>query len=105
MNLWRKVEAKIKPWMLVLAFLVLVLFGFYREAKAEVKVELGPTLLSGDFSKSAAAVFNERFGNYVLGMIEYDGGVVACGDFTTALRQLKSRQTLSVASFRVSSSR
>lgn len=68
MNLWRKIESYIKPWMMVLAFLLVILFGFYKEANAEVTVELGPTMLSGELSKGAAAIFNEKFGKYVVGM-------------------------------------
>lgn len=60
MNFWRKVEEVIKPWMMVLAFLVILLFGFYKESKAEevVNVELGGTMLSGEFSNAAAMVLN-----------------------------------------------
>ena len=59
MNLWRKLEAAIKPWMIVLVFVILLLFGFYKEASAEVTVELGPTFLSGEYSKSAALAIHE----------------------------------------------
>ena len=68
MNLWRKIEEFVKPWMLVLAFIVLILFGFYKEANAEVTVELGPTFLSGEFSKSGGLVINETFDKYRVGL-------------------------------------
>lgn len=68
MNLWRKFEEIVKPWMLVLAFILLLMFGFYKEAKAEVTVELGPTFLSGEFSKGAILAISEDVGKYRIGM-------------------------------------
>lgn len=70
MNLWRKVEEVIKPWMIVLGFVVLMMVGFCHEAKAEVKAEIGVGLLSGEYSKGQAGVLSERFGGgkYAVGM-------------------------------------
>lgn len=65
-NLWRKVEAIFKPWMLVLAFLLVLLFAFHKEARAEsvVSVELGPTFLSGEFSKSGMLILNQTWDDH-----------------------------------------
>lgn len=69
MNAWRKFEEIVKPWMIVLIFILVALFGFYKEGRADVEVELGPTFLSGEFSDSAVLVINETFDNrYRLGM-------------------------------------
>ena len=79
MNLWRRIEEKVKPWMMVLAFIIILLFGFWKESKAEVSVELGPTFLSGQFSDGAALVLNETFHDkYRVGM-----GVIAPQEVTT----------------------
>jgi len=63
MNLWRKFESVVKPWMIVVLFILVLLFGFYKESKAEsvVSVELGPTLLSGEFSEGAALIVNQTW--------------------------------------------
>lgn len=64
MNLWRKFEAVVKPWMLIVTFILLLLFGFYKEAKAEVTLEIGPTFLSGDYSKGGIIMLRENFDNH-----------------------------------------
>lgn len=62
MNLWRKFEEVVKPWVMVLIFILLLLWGLSKEANAgETSVELGPTFLSGELSKSAALVLNETW--------------------------------------------
>lgn len=63
MNLWRKIEATVKPWTLVLAFIILLLIGFWKEGRADVSVELGPTFLSGEFSDSGGLILNETWPN------------------------------------------
>lgn len=68
MNAWRKFEEFVKPWMLVLVFLLVLLFGFYKEANADVTVELGPTFLSGEFSDSGCLLLNETFDRWRIGM-------------------------------------
>lgn len=68
-NLWRKFERVVKPWQLVLAFVIILLFGLYKEANAEANVELGGTFLSGEFSDGGMLVLNETFDDkWVLGM-------------------------------------
>ncbi len=59
-NLWRKFEGVVKPWQIVAVFVLLLLFGLYKEAKAEevASVEFGGTFLSGEFSKGAMMVLN-----------------------------------------------
>ena len=61
MNAWRKFEEMVKPRMLVAIFILLLLFGFYKEAHAEVSVEVGPTFLSGEFSDGGGLLVNETF--------------------------------------------
>jgi hypothetical protein len=68
MNLWRKIEGFFKPWMMVVAFLLILIFGLSREANAETQVELGATFLSGEYSKGAALIIAERWDRYSLGM-------------------------------------
>ena len=63
----------IKPWMIVALFLVILMLGFCHEAKAEVTVEAGAGLLSGQFSGGEVAVITERWGGpygsrYAVGM-------------------------------------
>ena len=59
-NLWRKFERIVKPWMIVLLFVIILLFGFHKEGKADevVSAEIGPTLLSGQFSEGAMLLVN-----------------------------------------------
>ena len=49
--------------MIVVLFILVLLFGLYKESKAEsvVSVELGPTLLSGEFSEGAALIVNQTW--------------------------------------------
>ena len=61
-NLTRKFEKIIKPFFIVLTFIALLMFGFCREAKAEVTGELGAGFLSGQLSKGAALIVTERWG-------------------------------------------
>ena len=67
-NWTRKLEKIIQPWMIVVIFVLVLLFGFYKEATADVTVEVGSGILSGQFSKGAVLSINERFGNYIIGM-------------------------------------
>ncbi len=60
---------KIKPVYYVGLFLLVMLFGFCREAKAdEVSVEIGPTFLSAEFAKGGTLILSERFDKYSVGM-------------------------------------
>lgn len=54
--------------MMVLAFLVILLFGFYKEANAEINVEAGGTFLSGEYSEGQMLVLNETWDKWRLGM-------------------------------------
>lgn len=76
-NLWRRVESKIKPWMFVLAFVILMGLGFCREAQAEVSMEIGPPMLSGEYSKGAAGSITERFDLWAVGL-----GVISSQEVT-----------------------
>lgn len=67
-NWWRRVEAKIKPIYLVGLFLLLLLFAFWKEGRAEVSAEIGPTFASGEFSDGGALILSERFGDYEIGI-------------------------------------
>lgn len=61
-NWVRKLEAVVQPWVLVLLFLVAVVFGFAREARAdEVTVEIGPTFLSGEFSEGVGTAMYQTW--------------------------------------------
>ena len=61
MNLWRKFESIVKPWMIVAIFVLIFLFGFWKESRAEVNVEVGATFLSGEFSDGAMLLMNETW--------------------------------------------
>ena len=64
MNIWRKFETLVKPWMLVVIFIIVLLFGFWQEGRADqVNAEIGPTFLSGEFSKAAALIVNQTWDN------------------------------------------
>lgn len=68
-NWVRKLEAIIKPVYLVGLFILLILFAFAKEARAdEVSVELGATFLSGEYSEGQALILSERFGKYSVGV-------------------------------------
>ena len=61
-NLTRRLEKVLKPAIIVGIFIVLLMFGFCQEAKAEVTSELGMGFLSGEVSKGAALIVTERWG-------------------------------------------
>lgn len=70
-NWTRKLEAVVKPVAIIAVFLGVLTFGFYKEAKADVQLEVGAGFLSGEFSQGGALVLSERFGpngRYALGM-------------------------------------
>jgi hypothetical protein len=54
--------------MMVLAFIIILLLGFHKEANADVTVEIGPTFLSGELSKSGALIVNQDYGKWRVGM-------------------------------------
>ena len=61
-NWTRKLEQIVKPWVLVLLFIIVLVFGFYKEGKAdEVTAELGATVLSGQFSEGAALLIEQTW--------------------------------------------
>lgn len=61
-NLWRKFERIVRPWMMVLLFIIILIFGFMRESRADVvSVELGPTMLSGELSEGAVLMVNQTW--------------------------------------------
>lgn len=67
MNKWRQLEEKIKPWVLVLAFLAC--FVLAARCEAEMEIEIGGGFLSGEFSNGAALMIHEQFDNkYSVGM-------------------------------------
>lgn len=72
-NFTRNLEKLIKPILLIAAFILVFLFGFYREAHAETQVEVGAGLLSGQYSKGPTILATERWGGplgsrYAVGM-------------------------------------
>lgn len=57
--------------MMVLAFIIILMLGFARESKADdvVSAEFGPTVLSGQFSDSAALIVNYQWNDrWLVGM-------------------------------------
>jgi hypothetical protein len=68
-NLWRKVEAVFKPVFMVVLFLT-VFFGmaYCSDAEAEMRIEAGPTLLSGEYGDGGMLMFTEKFGDWSFGM-------------------------------------
>lgn len=70
MNLWRKIESYIKPWIIVGVVLAFLSLGFCKEAEAgEVTAYVGAALLSGEFSQGYSGMFTEKFDNkYQVGM-------------------------------------
>jgi hypothetical protein len=61
-NLWRQIEAWVKPIYLIVAFIILMTFGFCMEAKGgEVSMEVGGTFLSGEYSKGGYIYLQEEF--------------------------------------------
>jgi len=63
MNWTRKFESIVKPAYIVGAVLVLLMLGFCREAEADVAVEVGPTIASGEYTEGQALLFTEYFDN------------------------------------------
>ena len=74
--------------MVVVLFILVILWGFHREANAEVSVEIGPTLLSGQFSKGAALLVNQTWNEtWRLGMgYTSEQGVVPRNEDFTEVR-------------------
>lgn len=68
-NFTRKLEALIKPAILVGIFLLLLGVGFCQEARGEVTVEVGAPMLSGEYSKGGVLLLTERYvdGRYAVG--------------------------------------
>jgi hypothetical protein len=91
MNLWRKVEQIVKPWMLVVLFIIMFVLGLSNESKAEsvATVEIGPTLLSGQFSKGVGLMVNQTWDNkWRLGMgVTTEQSVVPRKEALTEVRQ------------------
>lgn len=56
----------IQGYWILLIFLLVLAFFFYKEAEA-AEFEVGPTLLSGEFSEGGVLIFNERIGKWSLG--------------------------------------
>lgn len=87
-NFIRRLEGKVKPWMLVAGLVGLLLLGFCKETRAETYVELGGTFASGESSDAAALVVGERFGNYTFSL-----GVMDKQSINTRTTQnIKTRQ-------------
>jgi hypothetical protein len=62
MNLVRKIESILKPWLIVLFVILLFVFGLYRESKAdEALIEIGPTFLSGELAEGAMLAFHQEW--------------------------------------------
>lgn len=56
----------IQGYWIVLAFVLLLAFMFWKEAKA-AEFEIGPAVLSGEYSEGGALMINEDFGNWRIG--------------------------------------
>ncbi len=63
-NWVRKLEAAVKPIVLISALLLLVFYGFSREARADVSLEAGATFLSGEYAKGQTMILSEKFDRY-----------------------------------------
>lgn len=61
-------DENVKGSLIVGGFLLLLLFGFCHETKAETSFEVGPAVLSSDYAEGGMFAINERFGKYELGM-------------------------------------
>jgi len=59
----QKIEEVVKPLAIIAAFLILLLFAFGKEAKADVSIEIGPTFLSGEYADGQVLTLNEQFDN------------------------------------------
>jgi len=62
-NWLQKIEEVVKPLAIIAAFLILLLFAFGKEAKADVSIEIGPTFLSGEYADGQVLTLNEQFDN------------------------------------------
>lgn len=72
-NLTRKLEKLVKPALIIGAFILLYLLGLSSEAHAEVTIEAGAGLLSGQLSGGETLIITERWGGpyksrYAIGM-------------------------------------
>lgn len=67
-NFTRKLEEWIRPVMLIAALLALLSFGFCREAKADVRAEVGPAIASGEFTSGAVLRLSQDFGKFNIGL-------------------------------------
>lgn len=56
----------IEGYWILAVFLVIMCFFFYKEANA-VELEVGPGLLSGEYSEGQALIINERVGKWDIG--------------------------------------
>lgn len=65
-------KLKVEGWKIVLVFVVILLAFFWNEARSEVFVEAGGTVLSGETSKGAALILGQRFNRW-----EIAGGVLS----------------------------
>lgn len=67
-NWVRKLEKAVKPIVIVGVFLALLMFGFCQEVKADVRLEVGPTFLSGEYAKGQVLILSEQFDRYSVGV-------------------------------------
>ena len=63
-NFIRDLEEKIKPWMIIVVFLVLLIMGLTKEARADTSLSIGPVFASGKFAQGGAVALTESFGKY-----------------------------------------
>lgn len=86
MNKFREFMDKyLQPWVLVVVFVSLLLWGLSKEADA-AEIEIGPTFLSGELSKGGQVVLSERFGRYSIGVGLTSDQTCQCRFDTTAVR-------------------
>lgn len=76
----------LKPWVLVAAFLLVLLYGLANEADA-AEIEAGPTFLSSEFSESAYLLLTEKYGKYSFGIGLVGPQTCYCRSDTTDVRQ------------------
>ena len=62
-NFIRKLEKVIKPIYIIGLFILVLLIGFCREAKADVSIEVGAGFLSGQHSEGISLILTEHFDN------------------------------------------
>lgn len=60
-NWTRNFEKIVKPVFIISAFLLLLLWGLNQEARAETSVELGGTMLSGQYGQGTALILSETW--------------------------------------------